>query len=203
MAAKFRSMAERLNCSFDRFIRTTDADHLASTHELWRRMEERGDIYLSKYSGWYSVRDEAYYDERRADAAARRLLARAQRHAGRMDRGGELFLPPLRLSGPAARPLRGNPSFIGPETRRNEIVSFVRSGPAGPLDQPHHLRLGPAGAGRSEARDVCLGRCAQQLHDRLRLSRTRATRAGITGRRTCTSSARTSCVFTRSIGRPS
>src|ERR671921_280239 len=53
----------RFNCSYDRFIRTTDPDHLPSTHELWRRMEERGDIYLSKYSGWYSVRDEAYYDE--------------------------------------------------------------------------------------------------------------------------------------------
>ena len=66
-------------------------------------MQERGDIYLSKYSGWYSVRDEAYYDESRTDQAARRKLARAERHAGRMDRGGELFLPPLRLSGPAAR----------------------------------------------------------------------------------------------------
>ena len=62
MAAKFRAMGERLNCSFDRFIRTTDADHLASTQELWRRMEANGDIYLDKYAGWYSVRDEAYYD---------------------------------------------------------------------------------------------------------------------------------------------
>ncbi len=56
MAPRFRAMAERLNCSFDRFIRTTDSDHLPSTQELWRRMEERGDIYLSKYEGWYSVR---------------------------------------------------------------------------------------------------------------------------------------------------
>ncbi len=63
MAAKFREMGERLNCSFDRFIRTTDPDHLVSTQELWRRMQANGDIYLSKYSGWYSVRDEAYYDE--------------------------------------------------------------------------------------------------------------------------------------------
>ena len=63
MAAKFRAMADRLDCSYDRFIRTTDADHLPSTQELWRRMQEKGDIYLSKYSGWYSVRDEAYYDE--------------------------------------------------------------------------------------------------------------------------------------------
>ena len=65
-----------------------------------------GDIYLSKYSGWYSVRDEAYYDESELTQPARRLVARADRHAGRMDRGGELLLPALGLPGPAARALR-------------------------------------------------------------------------------------------------
>ncbi len=63
LSAKFRGMGEALNLSWDRFIRTTDDDHTASTQELWRRMEARGDIYLAKYSGWYSVRDEAFYDE--------------------------------------------------------------------------------------------------------------------------------------------
>ena len=56
-------MGRRLSCSFDRFIRTTDADHYASVQELWRRMKAKGDIYLGAYSGWYSVRDEAYFDE--------------------------------------------------------------------------------------------------------------------------------------------
>lgn len=128
MAPKFRDMAVRLNCSFDRFIRTTDADHLESTHELWRRMEANGDIYLSKYSGWYSIRDEAYYDE------------------------GELTLQPdgsriaptgtpvewveeesyfFRLSAYQERLLQhyaAHPDFIGPDTRRNEITSFVSRG---------------------------------------------------------------------------
>ncbi len=63
LAARFKAMGEALNCGFDRFIRTTDADHLASTQELWRRMEKNGDIYLAKYAGWYSVRDEAFYNE--------------------------------------------------------------------------------------------------------------------------------------------
>ncbi|HEX5867737.1 MAG TPA: class I tRNA ligase family protein, partial [Beijerinckiaceae bacterium] len=63
LAQKFRDMGERMNCSFDRFIRTTDPDHLVSTQELWRRMEANGDIYLSKYAGWYSVRDERYFVE--------------------------------------------------------------------------------------------------------------------------------------------
>jgi len=128
MATKFRSMAERLNCSFDRFIRTTDADHLPSTQELWRRMEERGDIYLSKYSGWYSVRDEAYYDEseltRQPDGSWR---APSGTPVEWIEEESYFF----RLSGYQDRLLAhydANPSFIGPETRRNEIVSFVRSG---------------------------------------------------------------------------
>ena len=63
LAAHFKAMGPALNLSFDRFIRTTDSDHLASTQELWRRMEANGDIYLGGYPGWYSVRDEAFYDE--------------------------------------------------------------------------------------------------------------------------------------------
>jgi methionyl-tRNA synthetase len=128
LAPQFKAMGERLNCSFDRFIRTTDPDHLPSTHELWKRMQERGDIYLSKYEGWYSVRDEAYFDE------------------------GELTLQPdgtrlaptgapvewvaeesyfFRLSAYQDRLLAHyaeHPEFIGPDTRRNEVVSFVKRG---------------------------------------------------------------------------
>jgi methionyl-tRNA synthetase len=128
LAAQFRAMADRLNCSYDRFIRTTDPDHLPSTHELWRRMQERGDIYLSKYSGWYSVRDEAYYDESE--------LTRQPDGSWRTPSGTpvewieeESYF--FRLSAYQDRLLahyEENPAFITPETRRNEIVSFVRSG---------------------------------------------------------------------------
>jgi methionyl-tRNA synthetase len=128
MAAKFRAMAERLNCSFDRFIRTTDRDHLPSTQELWRRMQERGDIYLSKYAGWYSVRDEAYYDEgeltRQPDGSWR---APTGTPVEWIEEESYFF----RLSAYQDRLLahyETEPDFIGPETRRNEIVSFVRSG---------------------------------------------------------------------------
>ena len=166
-------------------------------------MQEKGDIYLSKYSGWYSVRDEAYYDEseltKQPDGSWR---APTGTPVEWIEEESYFF----RLSAYQDRLLahyEANPDFISPATRRNEIVSFVRSRPAGSLDQPHDLQLGPAGAGRSEARHVCVGRRADQLHDRLRLSRMRTIRAGTTGRRTCTSSARTSCASTRSIGRPS
>jgi methionyl-tRNA synthetase len=128
MAPKFREMAERLSCSFDRFIRTTDADHLPSTQELWRRMEQRGDIYPSTYSGWYSVRDEAYYDEselsRAADGA---WLAPTGTPVEWVEEESYFF----RLSAYQDRLLEhyaAHPEFIGPDTRRNEIVSFVRGG---------------------------------------------------------------------------
>ena len=59
----FKAMVERMNCSNDDFIRTTEERHHRSSEEIWRRMEKNGDIYLDKYAGWYSVRDEAYYAE--------------------------------------------------------------------------------------------------------------------------------------------
>lgn len=129
IAARFQQMEQRLGCAFDRFIRTTDADHLPSTQELWRRMEANGDIYLAKYSGWYSVRDEAFYAEEETT-----LLADGTRLGGQ---GGtpvewveeESYF--FRLKAYQDRLLKlyeDVPDFISPETRRNEIVSFVKSG---------------------------------------------------------------------------
>jgi methionyl-tRNA synthetase len=128
MAAKFKAMADRLDCSYDRFIRTTDADHLPSTQELWRRMQDKGDIYLSKYSGWYSVRDEAYFDEneltKQPDGSWR---APTGTPVEWIEEESYFF----RLSAYQDRLLAhyaADPDFISPETRRNEITSFVRSG---------------------------------------------------------------------------
>ena len=128
MAAKFRAMGERLNCSFDRFIRTTDADHLASTQELWRRMQASGDIYLSKYTGWYSVRDEAYYAEDETvvgDDGVRRGPQGSP--VEWVDEKSYFF----RLSAYQERLLalyESQPDFIGPDSRRNEVISFVKGG---------------------------------------------------------------------------
>jgi methionyl-tRNA synthetase len=128
MAEKFREMGERLNCSFDRFIRTTEPDHLVSTQELWRRMQASGDIYLSKYSGWYSVRDEAYYDE---SELTKQPDGSFQAPTGTPVEWIEEESYFFRLSAYQDRLLahyEANPDFVGPETRRNEIVSFVRGG---------------------------------------------------------------------------
>src|SRR5215475_678515 len=60
---RFQELTVRMNCSNDDYIRTTEERHHRSSEEIWRRMEKNGDIYLDKYAGWYSVRDEAYYAE--------------------------------------------------------------------------------------------------------------------------------------------
>lgn len=59
----FRAMNDELGISYDRFIRSTDSDHYAAAQTIWTRMEANGDIYLDKYAGWYSVRDEAFHAE--------------------------------------------------------------------------------------------------------------------------------------------
>jgi methionyl-tRNA synthetase len=128
MAPRFREMAEGLGCSFDRFIRTTDADHLRASEEIWRRMERAGDIYLSKYAGWYSVRDEAYYDEKELTTAAD---GSRQAPTGTPVEWVEEESYFFRLSAYGDRLLehyRTHPDFVGPDTRRNEVVSFVERG---------------------------------------------------------------------------
>ena len=63
VAAQFKAILPQLNISNDDFIRTTEARHKKGAQELWKKLQESGDIYKSTYSGWYAVRDEAYYAE--------------------------------------------------------------------------------------------------------------------------------------------
>ncbi|WP_430913508.1 methionine--tRNA ligase [Methylobacterium sp. sgz302541] len=129
MSGKFEAMAVALNCRFDRFIRTTEPDHYAAAQAIWKRMAENGDIYLSKYIGWYSVRDEAWYGEDETELGpdgVRRAKA-TQTPVEWTEEENFLF----RLSAYADRLLKlyeEQPDFIGPETRRNEVASFVRQG---------------------------------------------------------------------------
>lgn len=128
LAAKFRAMNEQLNCSFDRFIRTSDADHLPSTQELWRRMEASGDIYLSKYAGWYSVRDEAFYNENETTLREDGTRLGGQGTPVEWVEEESYF---FRLSAYQDKLLalyEGQPDFISPASRRNEVTSFVKRG---------------------------------------------------------------------------
>ena len=128
MSGYFRQMCDNLNISFDAFVRTTEPRHYEASRAIWKAMEAAGDLYLDRYEGWYSVRDEAFYDESE--------LAESE--------GGEKLSPQgtpvdwtveetwfFRLSKYQDRLLalyRDNPGFIRPESRRNEVVRFVEGG---------------------------------------------------------------------------
>ena len=127
MAGYFREMDKRLNISFDRFIRTVDPAHHRASQAIWERMAEAGDLYLDRYEGWYSVRDEAYYDESEL----------------KLGEGGEKLSPQdtpvewtveeswfFRLSKYQDQVLEllKSPGFLEPASRRNEMIAFVEQG---------------------------------------------------------------------------
>jgi len=127
-AGRFKEMDERLNVSFDRFIRTTEEQHHRSSQEIWRRMEANGDIYADTYAGWYSVRDEAYYaeDETRLNDDGVRLGPQGT-PVDWVEEKSYFF----RLSAYQDKLLKlyaDHPDFIGPDSRKNEVVSFVKGG---------------------------------------------------------------------------
>jgi methionyl-tRNA synthetase len=127
-AERFKEMDERLNVSFDRFIRTTEEQHHRSSQEIWKRMADNGDIYLDSYAGWYSVRDEAYYAEEETVVGEDSVRRGPQGTPVEWVEEESYF---FKLSSYQDRLLKlyaQQPDFIGPDTRRNEVISFVKSG---------------------------------------------------------------------------
>jgi methionyl-tRNA synthetase len=125
----FQRLQEKLNISFDRFIRTTDADHFRASTAIWQRMVEAGDIYLDTYAGWYSVRDERFFTEAETvvDDGGTRVGAETNAPVTWTEEQTYFF----RLSDYQDRLLAhydAHPEFIAPEVRRNEVVSFVAGG---------------------------------------------------------------------------
>ena len=128
MAQHFKDMCAGLNIEHDVFIRTSEPRHHAATRELWRRMQASGDLYLDRYEGWYSVRDEAYYDESELIAGEGGARLSPQGTPVEWTVEESWF---FRLSNYGERLLalyRDNPDFIRPESRRNEIMRFVEGG---------------------------------------------------------------------------
>jgi methionyl-tRNA synthetase len=128
MSANFRHLADAMNFSYDQFIRTTDPHHIAACQALWTELKARGEIYLGAYSGWYSVRDEAFWGEDELVAGP---------NGGKIAPTGapvEWVEEPsyfFRLSAWQDRLLAfydTNPDFIAPLSRRNEVISFVKGG---------------------------------------------------------------------------
>ena len=127
-AAQFQQMGEDLNARADDILRTTEVRHKISVQEIWRRMAANGDIYLSKYSGWYSVRDEAYYGE---DEIEQREGKRYAIKTGTPVEWVEEESYFFKLSAYADKLLElyeKRPDFVTPENYKNEIVAFVKRG---------------------------------------------------------------------------
>ncbi len=123
ISASFRAMAELLAISNDDFIRTTEPRHQRAVEALWKELERRGEIYLGRFSGWYSVRDEAFYGESelmdgKAPTGADVEWVEEENYFFRLSNWQDKLLAYY----------DANPEAIGPKSRRNEVVSFVKSG---------------------------------------------------------------------------
>jgi methionyl-tRNA synthetase len=128
ISSDFKDMARAMNVSFDDFIRTTEERHKISCAELWRRIAANGDIYLGHYEGWYAIRDEAFYDESELTTRADGTKVAPSGAPVAWVREPSYF---FRLSAWQDRLLafyEQHPDFIAPNSRRNEVVSFVKGG---------------------------------------------------------------------------
>ncbi len=125
---QFEKMVERLNCSNNDFIHTTEERHHRASKAIWERMEKNGDIYLDKYAGWYSVRDEAYYaeDETHLNEQKVRVASKTGTPVEWVEEESYFF----RLSAYQDKLLKlyERPNFVLPKERLNEVASFVRGG---------------------------------------------------------------------------
>ena len=127
VSQNFRDLGKALNLSNNDFIRTTEARHKKACQALWDELLKRGEIYLGKYAGWYAVRDEAYYGEDELKTVNGKKIAPSGAECEWVEEPSYFF----RLSQWGDRLLEfydEHPDFILPHTRRNEVVSFVKSG---------------------------------------------------------------------------
>jgi methionyl-tRNA synthetase len=128
MSYLFQQMCDILNVSYDRFIRTSQPDHYRASQAIWAAMEERGDLYLDRYEGWYSVRDEAYYEEEELTPADDGSKLSPQGTPVEWTVEESWFFRLSKYQQPLLDHYAANPEFIRPESRRNEVVRFVEGG---------------------------------------------------------------------------
>jgi methionyl-tRNA synthetase len=127
-AAQFETMGAQLNAVTDDIVRTTSERHKKAVTEIWKRLEAAGDIYLSKYSGWYSVRDEAYYGEDEIEEREGRKFSIKTSTLVEWVEEESYFFKLSAYAKPLLDHYAKNPDFIVPEQYRNEITSFVEGG---------------------------------------------------------------------------
>ena len=124
----FRDMAHRLNCSHDDFIRTSEPRHHPAVQDIWQRIEANGDIYKDSYSGWYSVRDEAFYTETELTEGPDGEKLSPQGTPVEWLEEDSYFFKLSAYTDKLLAHFEAHPEFLQPESRRNEIVAFLKGG---------------------------------------------------------------------------
>ncbi len=128
MAGHFKDMCAKLNISYDAFLRTTEDRHKHASQTLWSAMEAAGDLYLDRYEGWYSVRDEAFYDESELKQGEGGVKLSPQDTPVEWTAEETWFFRLSKYEEPLLALFRDNPDFIRPESRRNEVIRFIEGG---------------------------------------------------------------------------
>ena len=129
MSLDFKKLTKILNLSNDFFVRTTETYHKKASQHIWKILKENNEIYLDKYKGWYSISDEAYFndDEITTDEKTKKKIAPSGNEVQWVEEESYFF----KLSKWQDKLLdfyKKNPNFIGPDSRRNEVISFVKNG---------------------------------------------------------------------------
>ena len=128
ISKNFKDLSKILNLSNDDFIRTTEKRHHVSVEKIWSILEERGEIYLSKYSGWYSVSDEAFYTEDEIENIDGKKISKASGSPVEWVEEESFFFKLSKWQDGLLKFYNENPLFILPEGRKNEVISFVKGG---------------------------------------------------------------------------
>ena len=124
----FKDLTKTLNLSNNDFIRTTEARHKKSATNIWNILEKKGEIYLSKYSGWYSVSDEAFYSEDEIEEVNGKKQSKLSGSLVEWLEEESYFFKLSKWGKPLLKFYEENPKFILPGSRKNEVISFVKSG---------------------------------------------------------------------------
>jgi methionyl-tRNA synthetase len=127
MSCYFRDMCDALNVSYDRFIRTSEPDHHRASQAIWQAMEAAGDLYLDRYEGWYSVRDEAYYDASELVEGDDGAKLSPQGTPVEWTVEESWFFRLSKYQDQLLELLK-TPGFLEPASRRNEMIAFVEGG---------------------------------------------------------------------------
>ena len=128
LSEKFKELTKILNLSNNDFIRTTEKRHHKSVEDLWNKLVQSGDIYLDKYKGWYSVSDEAYYDDDEIEEKEGLKISKLSGSKVEWVEEESYFFKLSAWSKKLLDVYKSNPSFILPVSRKNEVVKFVEKG---------------------------------------------------------------------------